>query len=72
MADSSSMSLIEVQTGNRTSVTGDQNDVSFPAGVTWGDVLDARFAPYPSKSIPELLHYATHVNKKYILMHERA
>ncbi len=70
MADAGTLSLIEVKTGNRTPTSGDQHDVRFPEDVQWGDVLDARHTPYTEKTVPELLHYAAHVHKKYILVRQ--
>lgn len=49
----------------------DGKDVVFPPVVNgWTDVLDCRCEPYDEKSLEENCDIASHVRKKYILVHE--
>ena len=51
--------------------TLDDKDVVFPASVNgWTDVLDCRCEPYDEKSLEENCDIASHVRKKFILVHE--
>ncbi len=72
MAESSKQYLVHAEEGTQFGpLSGTRGDVEFPSMVRgWSDVLDCRHKPYTGKTLAELRHFAHHVNKRFILVHE--
>jgi hypothetical protein len=71
MAGGGTQYVVRVEDGASFEVQGEKGDITFPEQVRgWGDVLDCRHAPYTNKRPEELLRYAKHVHKFFILVYE--
>jgi hypothetical protein len=63
--------VVEITSGKQLGpVTGTGGDIVFPSEVRdgWSMVLDCRHEPYNEKPLTEVIHFAHHIGKDWILV----